>query len=99
MLINPGDTILVNEPLFPGTLYAVSTYFTKREIFTALWNACHLKDLFKRQVLLSSFAARLSGVMCLKLVWFISFCSHLVPNLFLTVELTFTTINRMLEFV
>jgi hypothetical protein len=27
MLINPGDTILVNEPLFPGTLYAVSTYF------------------------------------------------------------------------
>lgn len=23
MLINPGDTILVNEPLFPGTLYAM----------------------------------------------------------------------------
>ena len=33
MIVNPGDNILVNEPIYSGTIHAVSTHSYKRQLF------------------------------------------------------------------
>lgn len=33
MIVNPGDNILVNEPIYSGTIHAVSTRLQKATLF------------------------------------------------------------------